>query len=188
MGIVVSEQQDRTLNGAQSAMESDARLVTGIFDTRHAAEAAVQQLVQYGRSREDISMMMSDATRTKEFGFENRTHAAESAGIGGAIGGTAGAIIAAIAAAGTNVILPGLGLVVAGPLAAALAGAGAGGAAGGILGALVGAGVPEHRAMVYDTGLRKGGILLGVEVRSTIEAEVIETLLKQCGASGVKLE
>jgi hypothetical protein len=45
-------------------------------------------------------------------------------------------------------------------------GAGAGGAAGGVIGALVGAGIPEHRAKVYDAGLRGGGILIGVEAKS----------------------
>lgn len=93
---------------------------------------------------------MSDATKSKEFAIETGTHAADGAGIGGAVG----AALAAIAAVGTSLAIPGLGLVVAGPLAAALAGAGAGGATGGLLGALIGAGIPEHRAKVYDAGLR----------------------------------
>ena len=46
--------------------------------------------------------------------------AAEGAGVGGAIGGTVGAILAAIAAVGTTIAIPGLGLVIAGPLAAAI--------------------------------------------------------------------
>lgn len=48
-------------------------------------------------------------------------------GIGSAIGGTIGAVAAAVAAAGTSLVFPGLGIVVAGPLAASLAGGGAGG-------------------------------------------------------------
>ena len=57
---------------------------------------------------------------------------------------------AAIAAIGTSLVIPGLGLVVAGPLAAALAGAGAGGTAGGLIGALVGHGMPEDRTKKYE--------------------------------------
>ena len=45
--------------------------------------------------------------------------------------------MAAVAAAGTSLAIPGLGVVIAGPLAAALAGAGAGAATGGLLGAQV---------------------------------------------------
>ena len=44
--------------------------------------------------------------------------------------------LAAIAAIGTTLALPGLGLLIAGPIAAALVGAGSGAAAGGVLGAL----------------------------------------------------
>lgn len=165
-----------------------AKLVTGLFKTRVAAESAVDSLIKRGYAREEISVLMSDATRTKEFAIETGTHAAEGAGIGGAVGGTLGAIVAALAAVGTNIVLPGLGLVIAGPLAAALAGAGAGGAAGGLVGALVGAGIPEHRAKVYDAGLRGGGILIGVEAKSDEDADPLEHLLADLGADHVRQE
>ena len=164
------------------------KLVTGVFKTRVAAESAVDAIIKRGYTREDISVLMSDATKSKEFAIETRTHAADGAGIGGAVGGVVGAIAAAIAAVGTNIMLPGLGLVVAGPLAAALAGAGAGGAAGGLIGALVGAGIPEHRAKVYDASLRAGGILLGVEAKTDEEADGLEKLLEDLGAEHVRQE
>jgi len=129
-------------------MADKATLVTGLFKSRAAAEAAVDALIKRGYTRDDISVLMSDATRSKEFAVETRTHAADGAGIGGAVGGTIGAVLAAIAAVGTSIAIPGLGLVVAGPIAAALAGLGAGAATGGLIGALVGAGIPEHRAKV----------------------------------------
>ena len=165
-----------------------AKLVTGLFKTRAAAEAAVDAIIKRGYSRDDISVMMSDATKSKEFAIETGTHAVDGAGIGGAVGGAVGAVLAAIAAVGTNVVLPGIGLVVAGPLAAALAGAGAGGATGGLIGALIGAGIPEHRAKVYDTGLRGGGILLGVEAKSDEDADRLEQLLEDIGAEHVRQE
>ena len=88
----------------------------------------------------------------------------------------------------TSIVIPGLGLFVAGPIAAALAGAGAGGATGGLIGLLVGTGIPEHRARVYDTGVRGGGILLGVEAKSSDEVERLETLLEDIGAEYVRTE
>src|SRR5919197_4188468 len=123
-----------------------AKLVTGLFKSRAAAEAAVDALIKRGYTRDEISVLMSDATRSKEFAVATKTHAADGAGIGGAVGGTIGAVLAAIVATGANVIIPGIGLVVAGPIAAALAGLGAGAATGGIIGALIGAGIPEYRA------------------------------------------
>ena len=131
---------------------------------------------------------MSDATRSKEFGLQPRTHAADGLGIGGAVGGAVGAAIAAIAAVGTTLFLPGINLVIAGPIAAALAGAGAGGATGGVIGALIGAGIPEYRAKVYDAELRGGGILIGVEARADNDVEELEKLLADLGAQHVRAE
>src|SRR5438105_8573177 len=124
--------------------------ITGLFKNRVAAEAAVDAIIKRGYTRDDISVMMSDATRNKEFALQTRTHAADGAGIGGAIGGAVGAVLAAIVAVGTTLFLPGLNIVIAGPIAAALAGAGAGGATGGIIGGLIGAGIPEERPKSDD--------------------------------------
>src|SRR5437667_3791891 len=122
--------------------------VSGLFKTRAAAEAAVDAIIKRGYTRDDISVLMSDSTRDKEFAVQTRSHAADGLGIGGAIGGTVGAVVLAIVAVGTTIVIPGLGLFVAGPIAAALAGAGAGGVTGGLIGLLIGTGIPEHRAKV----------------------------------------
>lgn len=165
-----------------------AKLVTGLFKSRVAAEAAVDAIIKRGYTRDDISVLMSDATKNKEFAIETRTHAVDGAGIGGAVGGAVGAVLAAVAAVGTAIALPGIGLVIAGPIVAALAGAGAGGAAGGLVGALIGAGIPEHRAKVYDAGLRAGGILIGIESKSNDEADKLEKLLDELNADHVRQE
>ncbi|HET7112031.1 MAG TPA: hypothetical protein VFI57_00230, partial [Pyrinomonadaceae bacterium] len=153
-----------------------------------SAEAAVDAIMKRGFTRDDISVLMSDATRSKEFALQTRTHAADGLGIGGAVGGAVGAVVAAIAAVGTTLFLPGINLVIAGPIAAALAGAGAGGATGGLIGALIGAGIPEYRAKVYEAGLRGGGILIGVEARSEEEVDRLEELLDELGADNVRTE
>lgn len=106
------------------------KLITGLFKNRVAAEAAVDAILKRGYTRDDISVLMSDATRNNEFALQSRTHAADGAGIGGALGGAVGAVLAAIAAVGSTIFLPGINLVIAGPIAAALAGAGAGGVTG----------------------------------------------------------
>jgi hypothetical protein len=165
-----------------------AKLVTGLFKNKIAAEAAVDALLKRGYSRDEISVLMSDATRSKEFALQTRSHAADGAGIGGVVGGAVGAVLAAIAAVGSTIFLPGINLVIAGPIAAALAGAGAGGATGGLIGGLIGAGIPEYRAKVYDAGLRGGGILLGVEARSDDDVTKLEELLEAVGAEHVRTE
>lgn len=162
--------------------------VTGLFKTRAAAEAAVDAIIKRGYTRDDISVLMSDATKNKEFAVQTRSHAADGMGVGGAIGGTVGAVLLAILAVGTSIAIPGIGLVVAGPIAAALAGAGAGATTGGLIGLLIGTGVTEHRAKVFDTGVRGGGILLGVEAKTSDDVDKLETLLEDIGAEHVRSE
>jgi hypothetical protein len=168
---------------------SNATLVTGIFKSKLAAEAAVETIMKQGYARDEISVLTSDATRTKEFALQTKSQAAGGAGIGGAVGGVVGgSILAALVAVGTTIAFPPLGLVIAGPLVAALAGAGAGGAAGGIIGALIGAGIPEYRAKVYEAGLRGGGILIGVEARTDRDVEQLEKTFEDLGAEHIRQE
>src|SRR5258705_1308616 len=100
------------------------KLITGLFKNRLAAEAAVDAIMKRGYTRDDLSVLMSDATRSKEFALQARTHAVDGAGIGGALGGAVGAVLAAVVAVGSTIILPRINLVIAGPIATALAGAG----------------------------------------------------------------
>jgi hypothetical protein len=167
---------------------SKAKLVTGVFNNRIAAESAVDAIIKRGYTRDDISVLMSDSTRSKEFALQTRTHAADGAGIGGAVGGVVGAVLTTIVALGTTLVIPGLSLVIAGPIAVALAGAGAGGATGGLIGGLIGAGIPEHRAKVYETSLHGGGILLGVEAKTNEDVAKLEQLLEDVGGQYVRVE
>ena len=164
------------------------KLVTGLFKNRVAAEAAVDAILKRGYTRDDISVLMSDATRTKEFAVQAKSHAGDGGGIGGAVGTAVGAVLAAIAVVGSTIVLPGLNLVIAGPITAALAGAGAGAVTGGVIGALVGAGIPEYRARVYESGLREGGILIGVEAKTDEEIDRLEELLQDVGGEHVRAE
>jgi uncharacterized protein (TIGR02271 family) len=163
----------------KTTSRDNSGMVTGLFSDRESAERAWGGLSQRGYSRDDINVLMSDETRKRHFSddpnatTELGSKAAEGAGIGGAVGGTLGAILAAATAAGTSIALPGLGLVIAGPLAAAAAGAGVGAASGGLLGALVGWGIPEERVKHYEAGLKEGGILMGVRPRSDDDAQFI---------------
>lgn len=158
---------------------SEKRMLTGMFADRESAEKAYNSLHERGYTKDDINLIMSDETRKKQFSQDVKeteigTKAAEGAGKGSAIGGTVGAIVGVVAALGTSLVIPGLGLLVAGPLAAGLAGAGAGGIAGGVIGALVGSGIPEERAKVYESGVKEGRIVMGVHPRNDEDANHIE--------------
>jgi hypothetical protein len=153
-------------------------MVTGLFYDRDSAERAYQAISDRGYDTNDLNLLMSDETRRKLFPGDTSdgpttelgNKAAEGAGIGGAVGGTMGATLGALIVAGTSIVLPGLGLVIAGPLAAAAAGA----ATGGLIGALIGWGMPEEHVRRYESGLKEGGILMGVKPRSEEDALHVE--------------
>jgi uncharacterized protein YjbJ (UPF0337 family) len=161
-----------------AARQRSNRMVTGLFRDRDSAERAYGSLSERGYSKDDVNLLMSDDTRKKYFSDDDDselgTKAWEGAGKGAAIGGGVGATLAAIAAIGTSLILPGIGLLVAGPIAAGLAGGGAGALTGGLIGALVGHGIPEEQAKHYEKGLREGGIVMGVEPRNDEDADYFE--------------
>ena len=172
-----------SVRGTTARGTGSGTMVTGLFRDRDSAERAYNSLSSRGYSKDDISLMMSDEARGKYFpGDQGDTalgdKALEGAGVGSAIGGTIGAVLAGIAAIGTNVLLPGVGLIVAGPLLAGLAGAGAGGLTGGLVGALVGSGIPEDRAKEYESGIKEGGMVMGVNARNPEDAEYFEREFK----------
>lgn len=154
-------------------------VLTGMFRDKESTERAYNNLRERGYTDKDINLIMSNDTRNKYFKDDDGetevgTKAMEGAGTGSAIGGTIGAVAGVIAALGTSLIIPGLGIVLAGPIAAGLAGAGAGGITGGLIGALIGSGIPEERAKVYESGVKDGGIVMGVNPRNKEDAEFFE--------------
>jgi hypothetical protein len=161
------------------ASRERSRVVTGMFRDRESAERAYQSVTNRGYQSDDVNLLMSDDTRKKYFSSDDPAKtdlgnkALEGAGAGAGIGGTVGAILAAVAAAGTLVI-PGLNIVAAGPIVAALTGAGVGGLAGGLIGGLVGWGIPEEHAKAYESGIKEGGIVMGVNPRNDEDAEYFE--------------
>jgi hypothetical protein len=160
------------------ATEEKKRMVTAVFRDRTQANRVYSWLREHGYSANDINVLMSDQTRAamhlaQEEEISSRTHAAEGIATGGAIGTAVGATLAAIAALGTSIVVPGLGILVAGPILAAFAGAGAGAVAGGVIGGLIGLGIPESNARAYEEALRDGGVVIGVNPHHATEIEMI---------------
>lgn len=153
---------------------ANRHLLTAVFRDRHDAELAFDYLHSLGYMDSEINVLLSDKTRTAFFGTRDEEHrhephtlATEGMGVGGAIGTAVGATLAAVAAIGTSIAIPGLGLVIAGPIAAALAGGGAGAVTGGLLGTVIGATMHDQNAEAYVEALRNGGVVLGVAPRSS---------------------
>jgi len=138
-----------------------------LFADKTSAEAAYNAAIQRGLLPENVNIVMSAATRKKYYPTtvvktEAGDKSVEGLAVGGAVGGTVLGVIGAVVALSSTIVVPGLGLVIAGPLAAGLIGAGAGSIAGGFVGALIGAGIPQEHAAIFENGVKKGDILISV--------------------------
>lgn len=169
-----------------SALASQTRTVTALFTDRNSADRAYRVATELGYGQDDIDVMMSDETRQRLFpGHSTRTELAADVQsstpaqsktakeLGGPTGGTIGTTVPVVAAIGALLLLPGAGLALAGPIAAAVTAATAAGIAGGVAAALTHWGVPRSRVKDYEDGIRNGGILLGVRPRSQSDSERI---------------
>lgn len=149
-----------------------------VFNTAESANNYYDFLVKSGYDTDEITVIMSKETKDSFYAINDHVsdtgeEALKGAGTGSAIGGTVGAIAAAVVAIGSSIVIPGLGLAIAGPAAAALAGAGAGGATGAVIGALTGAGLSDSVATEYKNAMEKGHIIISVEPKD--EHDVVLT-------------
>jgi len=192
----------------------DLEIVSGIFNSQQGLSTLFDSLEGLSIGHSDISVLMSEQTRShystawdsisgvsrpaSEFSdvegfpstggeaFHQSSKLPEGAATGGLTGGIVGAIIGGLTLVG-SVLLPGVGLLVAGPLVGAIAGGAVGTAAGGLVGGLVGMGIPENEARYYQDSIQqRGNVLVVAHVPKNLKGEVVD-LYKQCGAQSVKV-
>ncbi|WP_437585253.1 hypothetical protein [Sorangium sp. So ce1000] len=140
------------------------------MQTHDEAEAAAERIIECGYTRQDVSLLMTDATRHRCFRAPDEAPTSHTFG----------------AAVAMSVVVPGLGFVVAGPLAAVVASAVGAGIKGGLREILMSAGVPKHWAERYEAGVRKGGILVSVFAHSEREVGLLHLLLDDPGMYSVR--
>lgn len=164
-----------------------AKLITGIFKTRSSSMLAVEDLVRHGFSQDDISLLMSETTRGREFLVDEHTKSPEGLATGAAIGGILGAVAMGLTSV-AMVAAPGLGIFAVGQWLSMLAGFGAGALSGGLIGGLIGLGIPEHEAELYRGAIENGGILLGLYVAENDRAAEAQRLMEASGGEHVRIE
>jgi hypothetical protein len=171
----------------ENQTENDSlKPVAGLFRDGASAESAFGTLLNLDYDRDEISVVMTDETRSRHYPKDTPLDASsETAGEtraveGAAIMGSVGGVLGALAAIGVSIAVPGAGFIIIGPLAAA--GAGLGATAGGLIGALLGSSVPKEEIEHYEHGLRAGGILIRFNPRSEDEAQRIVSDWEKLGA------
>lgn len=160
------------------------KTVFALFNDSKDAGEAISRLKQEAWAK-DISLVSKDYTAQPA---ETKT-VKQDVGEGATVGGVTGAAFGALAALVTGlslIAIPGIGLVVAGPLATALTSAAAGAAVGSLVGALVDWGVPEEEAKLYEKSVAAGQVL----VATTVEEEHVDhtkQIYENCNAQKVSV-
>ena len=173
---------------SDATTNAPVKVVTAVFEDSSGVERAYDAAVANGYDKDDINIIMSDDTRRRYYAdnrdvdtdFAKKT--AEGGELGGPTGMHVGLAIPVVAAVAAALVIPGLGLVAAGPIAVALAGAGAAGVAAGLIGLLADWGVPKERVREYESAIHDGAILVAVKTQSEEDARRIEQSWKALGA------
>ncbi|MFN8489391.1 MAG: general stress protein [Caldilineaceae bacterium] len=137
--------------------------VTALYENMPTAQTVVDELVEAGFDRKQVSVAAQDAhdtgllhTGSRDEAVTAITHDTEVGAVVGGIGGLAVGLAA--------LAIPGIGpFVAAGPIASALAGLGVGAATGGLLGAMHDVGVSTEQAEYYAEGMREGHVLVTIQ-------------------------
>ncbi len=138
----------------QDNQDNHEAVVLGVFETRAAAESAIQALHAVGFGENEIGFVMRESNAAD---VPAGSMAAAGAASGIVSGTLAGGLIGALAA----LLLPGFGPIIAGGI---LSGMLIGGTAGGLMGALAGMGMSDEEVAYYHGRFEMGHALVSVRV------------------------
>jgi hypothetical protein len=164
--------------------------ITGVFETRSAAERALADVHNTGIPSDRITLLTPGSV--DQVNKEVRTiptDSTEQPGMGNAMGALLGGSVGFTGGSVLMALVPGLGPITA----LGLLGAGILGAAGATVGANVGGsvekasyeGLPEDEIFVYEDALRRGRSVVIALADNSGAAFVVRDLLKRDGAESV---
>jgi len=141
-----------------------SKSVLCIAVTPNQARTITESLKSAGFHHDDISVLLADHSKTRDFADEKVAGTPEGTVTGAGAGGMLGAALGWLVGIG-SLAIPGAGLfLAAGPLLATLGGLTAGAVAGGLGGALIGMGISDEDARGYERRLNAGNILISVHI------------------------
>jgi len=167
--------------------------VAGVFDSRAAAERAVEGFRSAGFAPDRIASL-APGTSDEAVEAAIPTSETEQPGMGTAMGGTVGGAMgvaggATLGAAAASLLIPGVGPVIAGGIIGAallgIGGAATGAAAGTALERELGDGLPHDELYLYEDALRKGRSVVIAFADDGESAESARNVLAQAGAESI---
>ncbi len=158
--------------------------IVGIIETAPLANQVIADLLSAGLTKDDISLVMSDKTKT-HFSAATKDagdRAVVDTAIGAGTGGVLGALLAGLTMVG-GVVIPGASLLVVGPLVAMLTGVGTGAALGGLAGALSAAGISAAESKKYEDEIKAGKAVIIAHTNNDAQTQVARSILMANGAA-----
>ncbi len=171
--LAAALEQSQKENAARHLRHKPLVWIGTSFADRQSAEHAYQMLRDRGYEAKEITLAMSQETRQRHFATESEetefAHKAQAGTVADtAKGALSGALIGSLLALGSNIVAPGVGLFLGGPLFIGL-----GALTGGLNKALTEAGIPEQQAAIYETDVQEGRMILGVTPHNHEDAEFL---------------
>lgn len=161
-----------------------ADTVIGIFSDSKKAGNAVSEFVDKGFTN-DITVVAKEDVMGDTNVHEVKKDVTEGATAGAVAGATVGGL-AGLLSGVASFVVPGVGLLIYGPLATFLSGLTAGALTGGLMGGLVDYGIPEEKAKVYQQRLEAGEVLVGVSTNN-MTTDDAQAVLETHGADEIEV-
>ena len=166
--------------------------VYGIVPNRKIAEETVQELIDRGIPKDDISFLFAHeesfhVMEKDDSSHDIHTKAPEGAVAGITAGGILGGALGLLIGMGALAIPGAAPFILAGPIISTLSGIGAGGTVGGIIGALTGMEIPEREAKELQDKIAEGAVVIAIFAPTEIVANTAEEILINHGADDVNI-
>lgn len=157
--------------------------IVGIFESPEQANRVIADLLSAGLTKGDISLIMSDKGRERFSAATENTNdrIVKDAAIGATTGGVLTALLLGLTTASV-IAVPGMALLVGGPLIAAIEGLGAGAAIGGLAGALSAIGIKAAEASKYEDAVKAGHAVVVVHTDDEVKEALARTALQTTAA------
>lgn len=160
-------------------------IVSGIFKTEKDLSEALEFLDNKGVPKEDMSILMPDKDSDKNLKINTSNKIPEVAIKGFTSGSIIGGIFGSLSFVGI-LIVPTVGIAIAGPIIGALAGIAAGSILGTLIGAAIGITIPEYEAKFFSNDEGKN-ILLITKVDKSYKTEVKNRFIN-IGATNIAVQ
>ncbi|MEI8388850.1 MAG: hypothetical protein WCG23_03085 [bacterium] len=134
-------------------------IVSGTFKSEKDLSLAINWLDENGIAKEDINVLISDNCPDKNFKIKTLNKVPEITVRGLTTGTITGAILGSLSFVGI-IIVPAIGIAIAGPVIGLSTGIAIGAVSGSVIGAFVGMTIPKYEAVFFDEKTDKSILLV----------------------------